>query len=61
VRHRDLPLRPTHREVLDRYRDLARGQASRTWADSGPGGWTYGIAWSAGRAIGSLRHRVIVL
>ncbi len=61
VRHRDLPLRPTQREVLDRYRDLARGRASRTWADSGPGGWTYGMAWSAGRAIGSLRHRVIVL
>jgi hypothetical protein len=61
VRHRTLGMpSPARREVIDRYRDLARGPRSYTWADSGLSGWTYAVAWSAGRAVGSLRHRVVV-
>ncbi len=62
VRHRTLGMPvPARREVIDRYRDLIRGPRSYTWADSGPSGWTYSVVWSAGRAVGSLRHRVVVL
>jgi glycosyltransferase involved in cell wall biosynthesis len=62
VRHRALGMdRPPPRDAVQRYRDLVRGPRSDTWADAGPTGWIYGVAWSAGRAAGSARHRVVVL
>jgi glycosyltransferase involved in cell wall biosynthesis len=62
VRHRDRGMdAPSPRVPIARYRDLARGPASRTWAVAGPSGWIYGVAASAGRAVGTVRHRVVVL
>jgi glycosyltransferase involved in cell wall biosynthesis len=62
LRHRDRGLEPrSPRAAIATYRDLARGPASSTWADHGPSGWIYSVAWSAGRVVGSLRHRVVFL
>ncbi len=62
VRHRDrgLDARPPS-EAIAQYRDLARGPGSHSWRDDGPSGWVYGVANSAGRVVGSLRHRVVCL